>query len=111
MDDLDGAGLRIDGEHVPFRRGSDWVACSVCGALGNVRDLRAAAGADAPVAAGADSDAPADPAAGDLRSAVQAALADLHDALARRGGSDQLDVDPLLSALSDVARGEDDDSP
>ncbi|MDP9023000.1 MAG: hypothetical protein M3N57_09985 [Actinomycetota bacterium] len=101
-DDLDAAGLRIDGEHVPFRRGSDWVACSMCGALGNVRDLR--------VAAGADADAPADPPGGDLRAAAAQALADLHEAVGRRGGSDQLDADALLSALSDVARGEDDAS-
>lgn len=105
IDAVDAEGLVVGGEHVPFRRTTDFVACPRCGALRSVDSVRAEVAARARRQrehGGEGAPAPSDPS---LQEAAAEALAELHELVAPRGTSvHDDDTDALLTALSDLAR-------
>ncbi|HEV2786194.1 MAG TPA: hypothetical protein VGV67_07405 [Solirubrobacteraceae bacterium] len=104
VDDIDDATVTVDGDPIPFRRTTDWVACPRCGRMRSVRSLKAEAVATgefllAEVAA-ARTDQPAT-----LQAAAEEAVASIHEATDTLNDDDYADV--VLSALSDISREDD----
>lgn len=110
VDDLDLAQVKVDEEEIPFRRGSDYVACANCGAMRSVTSLRAEAVAEGEL------DPEDEPAPRTISNPLQEAADEALRAIqAMSGGSgdawegDYADV--VLSALSDIHHEEDEDAP
>ena len=101
VDDIDDATVTVDGDPIPFRRTTDWVACPRCGRMRSVRSLKAEAVATGELlladVAAARTDQPAT-----LQAAAEEAVASIHEATDTLDDDDYADV--VLSALSDISR-------
>lgn len=107
IDELDVGTLTVEGEEIPFRRRSDFIACSTCGELRSIRSLRAEAVAKGHLVVDEEDEERPDTA---LQQAADAAIAHI---LAVGGGgygdADRDDhIDAVLSAFSDITSDEDD---
>ena len=104
VDDIDDATVTVDGEPIPFRRTTDWVACPRCGRMRSLLSLKAEAVATGELLLADVNAARSDPPA-TLQSAAEEAVASIHEATDTLDDDDYADV--VLSALSDISREND----
>lgn len=103
IDEIDVRTLTVEGEEIPFRRTSDYLVCSNCGAIRSITSLRAEAVAKGELLVDDDEGLPQTP----LQQAADEALAAI---LAMTDESSPEDADTVFTALADISR-EDDGEP
>lgn len=101
LDDLEAAAVVIDDDEIPFRRGSDFVACGSCGAVRSILSVRAEATADGTLD---PDDVELPPTISqELQEAADEALRALREMSGGDGDAWTDDyADVVLSALSDI---------
>lgn len=103
IDELDVGTLTVEGEEIPFRRTSDYIACANCGAIRSITSLRAEAVAKGDLLVDDEEERPQTA----LQQAADEALAAIR-AMTAEGQPE--DADAVFTALADISR-EDDTEP
>lgn len=102
IEELDVGTLTLEGEEIAFRRTSDYIVCSNCGAIRSITSLRAQAVAEGELLVD-DEEPPQTP----LQQAADEALAAIL-AMTDEAAADEADA--VFTALADITR-EDDGEP